>query len=302
MTPYGGEHAVTSTCAYHYKFTGKERDSETGNDSFPHRYYASLRGRWMTPDPGGMGVAHPGDPQTWNMYAYVRNNPTTLNDPTGLEPADAQKMAGNESDIAADWNPVWTNGAGSGQYAFNPIWELEQQQHPEWNYVPCLICGAPDPAQVEEGQNTQTPTARDSIPPGYRTIVVPNVDGLQGKKLFGTGWCTDLAKANGAPGTAEWAPGPAPDANTPRGTLVAVFSADHGTRYVSKHGVGHVGAFLGIEAKTNKPGHPPGIALMDQFRGKKTIGAQEYAYGDKRSNISDAGNYRIVFVPKREGQ
>ena len=31
--PYGGEHAVTSTCAYHYKFTGKERDSETGNDT-----------------------------------------------------------------------------------------------------------------------------------------------------------------------------------------------------------------------------------------------------------------------------
>ena len=83
--PYGGEHAVTTTCAYHYKFTGKERDSETGNDSFPHRYYASLRGRWMSPDPAGKAAAHPGDPQTWNMYAYVRNNPTTLNDPTGLE-------------------------------------------------------------------------------------------------------------------------------------------------------------------------------------------------------------------------
>jgi len=45
--PYGGEHAVTGTCAYHYKFTGKERDSETGTDSFPHRYYASVRGRWI---------------------------------------------------------------------------------------------------------------------------------------------------------------------------------------------------------------------------------------------------------------
>ena len=26
------------------------------------------------------------DPQTWNMYAYTRNNPTTLTDPSGLEP------------------------------------------------------------------------------------------------------------------------------------------------------------------------------------------------------------------------
>jgi len=71
----------------------------------------------MTPDPGGKAAAHPGDPQTWDMYAYVRNNPTTLNDPTGLEPApaDAQKMAGNESDIAADFNPFWAHGGGPGE-------------------------------------------------------------------------------------------------------------------------------------------------------------------------------------------
>src|SRR5207249_171822 len=44
----------------------------------------STLGRWITPDPGGKNVVHLGDPQTWNMYAYVRNNPTTLTDPTGL--------------------------------------------------------------------------------------------------------------------------------------------------------------------------------------------------------------------------
>ncbi len=48
--------------------------------------------RWMSPDssvdepvgPGGIKVVNLADPQTWNLYAYVTDNPTTLNDPTGL--------------------------------------------------------------------------------------------------------------------------------------------------------------------------------------------------------------------------
>ncbi len=41
-------------------------------------------GRWYTPDPAGKGAVHLDDPQTWNMYTYVQNNPTTLTDPSGL--------------------------------------------------------------------------------------------------------------------------------------------------------------------------------------------------------------------------
>jgi RHS repeat-associated protein len=33
------------------KFTGKERDSESGLDDFPKRYLTSSMGRWMSPDP-----------------------------------------------------------------------------------------------------------------------------------------------------------------------------------------------------------------------------------------------------------
>lgn len=61
---------------------GKERDTETGLDSFPARYYGSTMGRWMSPDPLG---GHLEDPQTLNRYAYVRNNPLNLTDPTGLD-------------------------------------------------------------------------------------------------------------------------------------------------------------------------------------------------------------------------
>src|SRR5260370_31159745 len=67
-----------------HKFTGKERDSESGLDNFPARYLTSSLGRWMSPDPAGKRAARLNDPQTWNMYAYVRNNPTTLTHPSRL--------------------------------------------------------------------------------------------------------------------------------------------------------------------------------------------------------------------------
>ncbi len=81
--PYGGEHVITNTCTHHYKFTGKERDSGTGHDYFGARYNASSLGRFMTPDPL-LNSGRPGNPQTWNRYAYARNNPLSIIDPTGL--------------------------------------------------------------------------------------------------------------------------------------------------------------------------------------------------------------------------
>jgi RHS repeat-associated protein len=65
-----------------YKFTGKERDSESGLDNFGARYDASSMGRFMSPDLMG---GHQEDPQTLNKYVYVRNNPVNLTDPTGLD-------------------------------------------------------------------------------------------------------------------------------------------------------------------------------------------------------------------------
>jgi RHS repeat-associated protein len=67
-----------------YRFTGKERDTESGNDYFGARYYASTMGRFLTPDPMNLSaVFHPDDPQSWNGYSYGRNNPLTNTDPTG---------------------------------------------------------------------------------------------------------------------------------------------------------------------------------------------------------------------------
>jgi RHS repeat-associated protein len=75
-----------------YQFTGKERFAETastsggsnGLDNFGARYDSSSLGRFMSPDPDGLGSIRD-DPQSWNMYAYARNNPLKYTDPDGMK-------------------------------------------------------------------------------------------------------------------------------------------------------------------------------------------------------------------------
>jgi RHS repeat-associated protein len=75
------------TCAFEYKFTGKERDTESGNDYFGARYYASSMGRFMSPDwssdPDPIPFADLTNPQSLNLYGYVQNNPLSNIDPDG---------------------------------------------------------------------------------------------------------------------------------------------------------------------------------------------------------------------------
>ncbi|MFN8009048.1 MAG: ribonuclease domain-containing protein [Terriglobia bacterium] len=64
------------------KFTGKERDTESNLDYFLVRYYSGVQGRFLIPDPENAGGIVP-DPQSWNGYAYGRNNPLVYTDPNG---------------------------------------------------------------------------------------------------------------------------------------------------------------------------------------------------------------------------
>jgi len=66
------------------KFTGHYRDTETLNDFFNARYYTAPLVRFLFADPASLAAVDPTDPQTWNAYAYVRNNPLVLVDPSGL--------------------------------------------------------------------------------------------------------------------------------------------------------------------------------------------------------------------------
>jgi RHS repeat-associated protein len=65
------------------KFTQYERDAETGLDFAQARYYSNTQGRFTSPDPFA-GSATIGNPQTFNRYVYVGNNPVNASDPTGM--------------------------------------------------------------------------------------------------------------------------------------------------------------------------------------------------------------------------
>lgn len=84
--PFGQEQSLT-TDPNHYKFTGKERDTESGLDYFGARYYSSSMGRWMNPDwadkPEAVPYSDLVNPQSLNLYGYVQNNPLRLFDPDG---------------------------------------------------------------------------------------------------------------------------------------------------------------------------------------------------------------------------
>jgi RHS repeat-associated protein len=87
--PYGDGESCTPTPTEHL-FTGKERDTESGNDYFDARYYSSAMGRSMSPDFNDYGLdpapvpwADYANPQSLNLYAYVRNNPLSRIDDFG---------------------------------------------------------------------------------------------------------------------------------------------------------------------------------------------------------------------------
>ncbi|WP_369230800.1 SpvB/TcaC N-terminal domain-containing protein [Streptomyces sp. R21] len=77
-TSYRSADSAAQTSLKRYRFTGKERDTETGFTYHGARYYAPWLARWTAPDPTGF-------PDGTNLYAYARCNPVVLSDPSGRE-------------------------------------------------------------------------------------------------------------------------------------------------------------------------------------------------------------------------
>ena len=86
--PFGEEWPATPPQPGPRLFAGKERDQATGFDYFGGRYYANTTGRFTTVDPALDATAAVTNPQRWNRYAYVSNNPIAKVDPSGRYEVD----------------------------------------------------------------------------------------------------------------------------------------------------------------------------------------------------------------------
>jgi RHS repeat-associated protein len=88
------------------------------------REYHTTQGRWISPDPVGLAAVDPSNPQSWNRYAYVVNNPLGLIDPFGTDSCPPGQ-SDNCVDVVATAPSVPTftiNLAGtfsSNPYAYN---------------------------------------------------------------------------------------------------------------------------------------------------------------------------------------
>jgi RHS repeat-associated protein len=113
------------------RYTGKERDTESGNDYFGARYYRSTMGRFMSPDWSAGAVPVPyaklDNPQGLNLYTYAGNNPLSMIDPDGhnaATDADGKACASAKST---------GNYCSSGQPNLGRDQDIKQQQAQQGN-------------------------------------------------------------------------------------------------------------------------------------------------------------------------
>jgi RHS repeat-associated protein len=119
--PFGEDGGVAGESEKH-RFTTYERDAENGSDYGVNRQFTQNTGRFMRPDPVQGSIS---DPQTFNRYAYVRNDPVNLYDPLGLYKACVHqamteylaKLAGLSGNVAAKLGQ-FAGGQGGGADSF----------------------------------------------------------------------------------------------------------------------------------------------------------------------------------------
>jgi RHS repeat-associated protein len=154
------------------QFTGKERDSESALDNFGKRYNSSSIGRFMSADEPLMDQEK-ANPQSWNLYSYVRNNSLNNTDPTGnacvssdggktfhdddsggqscKDAAEADKKTNPQAVVTPDDEPVpwYLNwgcivGCNNLKYLNKPIRDAARNMKPE-DLALMAVTGVPFP-------------------------------------------------------------------------------------------------------------------------------------------------------------
>jgi RHS repeat-associated protein len=107
--PFGEQYGTSGTTDA--SFTGQDQDTISTLYDFLARRYSPSQGRWVSPDPAGRAAVKLTNPQTWNRYVYVLNNPLRLVDPKGMDECDSE---GDDDDSAAAECSVDSGGGGGG--------------------------------------------------------------------------------------------------------------------------------------------------------------------------------------------
>jgi RHS repeat-associated protein len=129
------------------QFTGKERDAETGLDYFEARYLSSAQGRFTSPDEP-LADQDPSLPQSWNLYAYGRNNPLLYVDPTGR----CSQAEGGYTDDGSGLFPGPCSGGQIGGAAPQQV-NVNAQQGSLVDYFFVSIVGGINQPQIGQDPN-----------------------------------------------------------------------------------------------------------------------------------------------------
>ncbi len=144
--PFGDAFTVSGSDNDPYHFAELDHDTESNTEHAQFRNYSSTQGRWLSPDPYSGSYSF-GDPQSFNRYTYVRNNPLMAVDPSGMKMtfsaddpgAGVQEQQADAAAWNADafWNNLWAQSEGrynnplDSPYANPDSWVYAPQASPE---------------------------------------------------------------------------------------------------------------------------------------------------------------------------
>jgi RHS repeat-associated protein len=293
IQPFGKEvPPIINSCPQNYKFTGKERDAETGNDDFGARYFSPSLGRWLSPDwsaiPAPVPYATLTNPQSLNLYGYVGNNPETFADVDGhLWPIGIQDPSIQPFDQLGQ-NP---NGFGSSATVvteYNQLTEIEVQ----------AIQAALQQSQGQSstaGPALKGPYVADLKSPQIDPLLDQNHKPSNSDVVGPNGECVDLTKKFSGmgkedTGTYQWRPGPKVVGNKDiqPGTAIATFNDKD--RFPNKHHW-NSGIYLG-------PGVNGSIWILDQWPGYSPR-PREVHLDKSRAPADNSAAYSVVYVVPR---
>ncbi len=236
------------------QFTGKERDAETGLDYFGARYMSSAQGRFTSPDPKMFPDAVY-DPQSWNKYGYVRNNPIRLVDPNGEDWKDIVFGASN----AAKSNAV----GGIGRLGGNSDFRLGQR-------IGDVISMAGSLVEMAAGGGAATGGGALCLSGvgclgGAPAMVSGTALATHGATQFGTAAANFMASVNGDGGTENGSGSGSPDfVVTPGGDAVPIPKGSSGpTPVVNPQGKTTGSAYTGGSGGNGLDPKVSGVRIMD---------------------------------------